>query len=127
MHFLVIDSRFGTPIHVFLERDPRGEDDFPGLAVQAVTLESPVASGEETLWRSGVGSASASAVGRNPWRSDRFREFESDRAVAGAGFVLIEPRYVGPSWWSYLSTFRPEGGKPPKRPRPPLAAPRAER
>ena len=23
MHFLVIDRRFGTPIHVFLELDPR--------------------------------------------------------------------------------------------------------
>ena len=39
MHFLVVDSRFGTPIYVFLGRDPHGQAGYPGLAVQEVTLE----------------------------------------------------------------------------------------
>ena len=41
MFFLIIDSRFGTPIHVFLELDPRLEGDYPGQTVREVTLESP--------------------------------------------------------------------------------------
>jgi len=114
MYFLVIDDRFGTPIYVLLEVDPRGERGFPGLAVREVTLErrpAPV--------RPSVGAGAA--VGRDPARLDRFREFGSSGAVAGAGFILIEPRYVGPSWPSYLTAFRPEGEKPSKRPRHPAA------
>ena len=40
MHFLVIDTRFGTPIFAFLELDPRGAADYPALAVREVVLDS---------------------------------------------------------------------------------------
>ena len=103
MHFLVVDNRFGTPIYVILQSDPRCERDFPQLKVREVTLEEQAGAG--------------AAVGRDPARLDQFREFRSDGAVAGAGFILIEPRYVGPSWLSYLTTFRPEGEKPFKHTR----------
>src|SRR5262245_62165526 len=107
MHFLVVDNRFGTPIYVILESDPRGERGFPALRVREVTLEERV--------------GPRAAVGRDPARLDRFREFRSEGAVAGAGFILIEPRYVGPNWVSYLSAFRPEGEKPHKHWREPVA------
>jgi hypothetical protein len=123
MHFLVIDHRYGTPIHVFLELDPREHDDFPELVVRRVDLDSPVPVGEEVPWRAGLGVSPMGAVGQSPWRADRFQEFGSDRAVAAAGYVLIEPRYVGETWSGYLSAFRPEGGKPVKRPRLPAPAP----
>ena len=123
MHFLVIDNRFGTPIHVFLELDPRAHGGFPGLAVRRVNLDSPLLPGAEVPWRAGLGVAPMGAVGQHPWQADQFREFGSDRAVAAAGFALIEPRYVGSNWSSYLSAFRPEGGKPVKRPRLPVPAP----
>ena len=126
MHFLVIDNRFGAPIHVFLDLDPREHDGFPGLKVREVDLDSPLLPGEEVPWRAGLGAAPMGAVGQNPWRADRFQEFGSDRAVAAAGFALIEPRYVGPSWSAYLSAFRPEGGKPVKR-QPPAPIPRVGR
>jgi hypothetical protein len=114
MHFLVIDHRFGTPIYAFLERDPHGHPDYPGLSVREVTLEPgppPPACGRRC------------AIGRDPARLERFREFPSEGAVARAGFILIEPRYVGPNWEGYCSQFRPEGEKPAKRPsRAPAAA-----
>jgi hypothetical protein len=113
MHFLVVDPRFSTPIYVFLERDPHGQDGYPDLAVQEVTLEA------------GVGSSAGRrpAIGRDPAHLEQFREFGSDGAVARAGFILVEPRYVGPDWEGYCRQFRPEGEKPAKRPgRPPTAS-----
>ena len=115
MHYLVIDRRFPAPIYVFLELDPRDEKDFPGFAVLAVTLEPPAPPGDP---RKAPPSVPGAAVGRDPWRLDRYREFASDRSTAAAGFILIEPRYVGPDWSGYVRTFRPEGEKPHKRPRP---------
>jgi hypothetical protein len=117
MHFLVVDVRFGTPIYVFLERDPHGQDGYPGLAVQEVTLEVGV--GPSTVGR-------RAAIGRDPDHLERFREFASDGAVAHAGFILVEPRYVGPSWEGYCRHFRPEGEKPVKRPGLPPVAVREE-
>lgn len=116
MHFLVIDARFGTPIYVFLDRDPHGQDGYPDLAVQEVTLEA------------GTGEAAGRrvAIGRDPAHLEQFREFGSDGAVARAGFILVEPRYVGPSWEGYSRHFRPEGEKPVKRSRLLPAAARAE-
>jgi hypothetical protein len=128
MHFLVIDTRFGAPVHVFLEHDPRAHPGFPGLTVRAVDLDPPRGPYGEPLGWSGASYSPTSAVGQNPWRTDRFREFGSDRAVAGAGFVLVEPRYVGPSWSEYVNAYRPEGGKPHRRPRlPVLPVTRTER
>jgi hypothetical protein len=124
MHFLVIDRRYGTPIHVFLELDPREQDGFPELTVRQVDLDSPLPAGGEVPWRAGLGVSPMGAVGQSPWRTDRFQEFGSDRAVVAAGYVLIEPRYVGQSWSGYLSAFRPEGGKPVKKPRLPAPIPR---
>lgn len=112
MHFLVVDARFGTPIYVFLERDPHGQDGYPDLAVQEVTLEAGVGS---VVWR-------RVAIGRDPAHLEQFREFASDGAVARAGFILMEPRYVGPNWEGYCRQFRPEGEKPIKRPGHPLTA-----
>jgi len=113
MHFLVVDARYGTPIYVFLESDPDGVAGYPGLAVQEVTLEAatiPPSAGRRA------------AIGRDPNHLERFREFASDWAVVRAGFILIEPRYVGMTWEGYCQHFRPEGDKPTKRPgRPPTA------
>jgi hypothetical protein len=114
MHFLVVDARYGTPIYVFLEFDPDGVAGYPGLAVQEVTLEAasiPPSAGRRT------------AIGRDPNHLEQFREFPSDWAVAKAGFILIEPRYVGATWEGYCQQFRPEGDKPAKRlGRPPTTA-----
>jgi hypothetical protein len=112
MHFLVVDARYGTPIYVFLESAP----DSPGLTVQEVTLETAgaPAAGRRT------------AIGRDPNHLERFREFVSDGAVARAGFILIEPRYVGATWEGYSRQFRPEGDKPIKRPGRPSTADQAE-
>jgi hypothetical protein len=107
-HFLVVDNRYGTPIYVFLELDPTAEPGFPGFGVRAVTLETNES-------ESGVGVPAGVSIGRNPLRLDQFRTFGTDRAVSGAGFILIEPRYVGPSWPSYVLAFRPGGDKPIKR------------
>jgi hypothetical protein len=127
MHFLVIDTRFGASVHVFLEHDPRAHPGFPELSVRAVSLEPPLGPDGEAAGWSGSGFSQTAAVGQNPWHADRFREFGSDRAVAGAGFVLVEPRFVGPSWSEYVSRYRPEGGKTLKRPRlPVLPASRSE-
>lgn len=100
MFFLVIDSRFGTPIHVFLEIDPRLDEDYGGNRVREVTLESLPDRLESPY-----------AVGQDPVRSDRYRKFRSEGAVASAGFILIEPRFVGASWQAYTREFRPQGGK----------------
>ena len=115
MHFLVVDARFGTPIYVFLERDPHGQDGYPDLAVQEITLEV----GADVAGR-------RAAIGRDPAHLERFREFSSDGAVARAGFILVEPRYVGPSWEGYSRHFRPEGDKPVKRSGSAAAADRAK-
>jgi hypothetical protein len=105
MHFLVVDARFGTPIYVLLENDPTGAEGYPGLAVRVVTLELGT-----------PGPSRRRALGRDPSNLDRFREFVSDGAVARAGFILLEPRYVGATWEGYSHHFRPEGEKPAKRP-----------
>jgi hypothetical protein len=114
MHFLVVDSRFSTPIYVILESDPRGEPAFPDLPVREITLECRAGRTEKGMF----GARHFGAVGRDPSHLGSFREFGSDMAVAGAGFILIEPRYIGPSWPSYISAFRPEGDKPDFRSRP---------
>ncbi len=113
LNFLVLDSRFGTMIYVILESDPRADREFPGLAVREILLERRTTTPGVTPQDAGVGAGAA--IGRDPAHLDRFREFGSDRSVAGAGFILIEPRYVGPSWPAYLSAFRPDGDKPLKR------------
>jgi len=107
-HFLIIDNRYGTPIYVFLEADPSGELGFPGFRVRFVTLECPGAPQKQ-------GSPGGIAIGQDPHHLDTFRMFKTDRAVAGAGFILIEPRYVGPNWPAYILAFRPGGEKPGKR------------
>jgi hypothetical protein len=105
--FLIVDNRYGTPIHVFLELDPSTEPAFPGFGIQVVILESPTGP-------VGLGVPAGLAIGRNPHQLNRFRAFRSDRSVADAGFILIEPRYVGPSWPAYVLVFRPSGDKPGK-------------
>jgi hypothetical protein len=129
MHFLVIDDRFRVPVFVFLELDPRRPGADPGLPVRGVTLEPA----DERAGHGAVPGRSAGrpavAIGLDPERPDRYRTFPSDGHVRAAGFALIEPRYVGPTWESYLSVFRPEGerrskvpvprpesGRPPVRP-----------
>jgi hypothetical protein len=105
VHFLMIDKRFGAPIFVFLENEPPPESGGPrGRWVNLEVQDAKVK-------HHGVGFASVSAIGGDPERRDRFAEFVSDGAVRAAGFALIEPRYVGPSWDMYLSVFHPEGGK----------------
>jgi len=104
MHYLVVDSRFGTPIYVFLEADPQGDAHYPGLAVQEITLEVAPGPGNRRT-----------SIGRDPNHLSRFRAFASDGAVARAGFILMEPRFVGVNWEGYSRQFRPEGEKPVKR------------
>ena len=106
MHFLVVDVRFGTPIYVFLESDPKRDSEYPGLTVREVVLEADAPTGSFSR---------RTAIGRDPNHLAVFREFGSDGAVAGAGFILVEPRYVGTTWEGYLRHFRPEGEKPAKR------------
>jgi hypothetical protein len=105
---LIVDHRFGTPIHVFLELDPSIEPSFPGFRVRLVTLECPASS-------PGLGVPAGIAIGQDPHQLDRFQTFATDRAVTRAGFILIEPRYIGPNWPSYVLAFRPGGEKPGKR------------
>jgi hypothetical protein len=105
MHFLVIDSRFNTPIYVFLEMDPRGSANYPELAVREVAIELVPASDQ---------SERRYAIGRNPHQLSLFREFFTDGAAHKAGFILIEPRYIGPTWEAYSREYRPQGGKPNK-------------
>jgi hypothetical protein len=101
MPFLVVDHRFGTPIYVILETDPSGEGGYPGQQVREIVLEERIGPG--------------ATVGRHPQNLEFFREFPTESAVERAGFILIEPRYVGPNWLSYQSSFRPEGVQPIKR------------
>jgi hypothetical protein len=112
VNFLVLDNRFGNVVYVILESDPRTEREFPELAVREIVLECRSTPGAKPQ---DPGVCAGAAIGRDPAHLNRFREFGSDRAVAGAGFILIEPRYVGPSWPAYLSAFRPGGDKPLKR------------
>ena len=107
MRFLVIDGRFGTPIYAFLLSDPRDADEYPGLAVREVSVESIEVA---------AGPTRRLSVGCDPSHPNEFREFRSDGAVARAGFVLVEPLYVGETWQEYESAYRPQGGKCPKRP-----------
>ena len=70
----------------------------------------------------GVDLHARTLLGRDPEHWDRFKEFPSDGHARAAGYLPIEPRYIGPSWESYLGTFRPDGERPPKlppSPRPP--------
>jgi hypothetical protein len=112
VYFLVIDVRFGTPIYVFLALDPREADDYPGLPVREVTLSFPLAAEDGSGPQRSVGRCS---VGQDPNWMNLFREFASDGAVAGAGFILIEPLYVGPTWQAYAREFRPQGGNVGRR------------
>jgi hypothetical protein len=111
-YYLVIDHRFRVPIFVFLEDDPRmsGLEADRRSAVLGVTLELAEAPSSVSV-RGGAGVRSDAAIGRDPQRMDRFREFRSDRHVCAAGFILIEPRYVGPNWETYIGVFHPEGGR----------------
>ena len=111
MHFLVIDNRFGVPIYVFLERDTMAIEGNPSLPGRWVTLEPAIPIELRYKGPPGHGFATQTAIGRDPQKSDRFAEFPCDGDVRAAGFALIEPRYVGPSWETYLSVFHPEGGK----------------
>ena len=111
MHFLLIDDRFRVPIHVFLELDPRASGmDYVGV-VRVVTLDRAAPHSSGTPGRSGESIRTQATIGRDPHEPDRFVEFPSDGHVRAAGFALIEPRYVGPSWETYLNVFRPEGEK----------------
>jgi hypothetical protein len=105
-YFLIIDQRFRVPIFVFVETDPQ-------RPTRAVTIEfAPVGTVPRRCW---VGVRPGSAIGRDPEHWEQFKEFSSDGHVRAAGFLPIEPRYVGPSWESYLGAFRPEGERPTKR------------
>jgi hypothetical protein len=106
MYFLVIDKRFGTPIYAFLESDPRGSKGYPDLAVREVSVEAAEAI---------VGPTKRLSLGCDPRHPDHFREFRSDGALLRAGYVLVEPRYVGETWQEYESAFQPQGGKVQKR------------
>lgn len=111
MHFLVIDDRFRVPIFVFLEFDPR-ESGFDCVGVvRVVTLEFATARSGATPRQSGDSFRAQSTIGRDPNQPDRYVEFPSDGHVRAAGFAVIEPRYVGPSWETYLNVYRPEGEK----------------
>ena len=109
-YFLLVDGRFRVPICVFVEIEPR-------RPARAVTIEPSVAQPGEHRCRSGVGPTTC--LGRHPQQWDRFKEFPTDRHARAAGYLPIEPRYVGPSWESYLAAFRPEGERPAKPARPP--------
>ncbi|HEX4607624.1 MAG TPA: hypothetical protein VH092_05400 [Urbifossiella sp.] len=106
--YLVVDNRFPIPITILLDLDPTAEPGFPGFAVREVTLEPDVQPENQ-------GISARDAIGRDPARLDRFRSFPSERAVARAGFILIEPRYVGPNWPAYILAFKPGGEKPQRR------------
>ena len=110
MHFLVIDNRFGVPIFVFLENDPTTGDGYPNLCGHWVTLE-PAAQSELGFRRTHLRFGGSASIGGDPNQHDRFAEFPSDNDVRAAGFALIEPRYVGPSWETYVGVFHPEGDK----------------
>jgi hypothetical protein len=108
VHFLVIDTRFGVPIYVFLERDPNEVGGRVRFRGRWVTLEDAASGDHDDLSNLTLGTTVA--IGGDPNRADRYAVFESEGAVRAAGFSLIEPRYMGPSWETYLSVFHPEGG-----------------
>jgi len=110
MHFLVIDNRYGVPIYVFLEQEPSREAGRPSPRGRWVILETSTPADPGVKLPKHESGAMAS-IGGDPERLDRFAEFPSDAHVKAAGYSLIEPRYVGPSWETYVSVFRPEGGK----------------
>jgi hypothetical protein len=118
VHYLVIDDRFRVPVFVFLELDPRGPDARWARAVRGVTLELAETGAGGRAPAGGAVFRPQVAIGGDPERPDRFVEFPSDGHVRAAGYALIEPRYVGPTWESYLSVFRPEGERRPKAPAP---------
>ena len=104
-YFLIVDDRFRVPIFVFVELEPT-------RPFRAVTIEfAPVGPGE---YRCGLGIGPGTSLARHAESWDRYREFSTDRHARAAGYVPVEPRYVGPSWESYLGAFRPEGDRPPK-------------
>jgi hypothetical protein len=106
-YFLLVDERFRVPIFVFVELEPR-------RPARPVTIEfAVVEAGAHPCW---VGVRPNTSLGRHPEYWDRFKEFPSDARARAAGYLPIEPRYVGPSWESYLGAFRPEGERPPKLP-----------
>src|SRR5262245_8604708 len=105
-YYLVVDRRFLAPVYVFLAQDPHEEPGFPGLGVREVTL---------ALQPAGQSTPMA-AIGADPAQPGSFREFPSDRHARAAGFTLIEPRYVGPTWAAYLAVFRPDGPARTKTP-----------
>lgn len=109
VHFLVIDHRYTTPIFVFLERDTSDVGNLE-LGGRWVTLE-PANFSETGATRASSLLGSGAAVGGDPNRPDRFAIFTSEGQLRAAGYSLIEPRYMGPSWDTYLSVFHPEGGK----------------
>jgi hypothetical protein len=96
MYFLVVDTRFASPVYVFLEQNPHAEPGFPGLAVRSVELQF---SASEPRWSSG------NVVAQNPRQSDHFRMFRSDGEAAAAGYGVVEPRFVGANWNSYRRVF----------------------
>jgi hypothetical protein len=118
MHFLVIDDRFRVPVFVFLELDPGRSAADPARAARPVTLELAYPGLERPPHAFGPAVRAGGAIGLDPEHPDRFREFPSDGHVRAAGFALIEPRYVGPSWETYVSVFRPEGEGRTKAPPP---------
>jgi hypothetical protein len=125
MHYLVIDDRFRVPVFVFLELDPRRPGADPGLTVRWVSLDLADDQRGRQPHDHGAGVRPNMAIGRDPERLDRFLEFPSEGHVRAAGFTLIEPRYVGPTWETYLSVFRPEGERRSKVPAPrPRTSPR---
>jgi hypothetical protein len=106
-YFLLVDGRFRVPIFVFVELEPRRPS-------RAVTIEfSAVGPGEHRCWG---GIRPTGCLARHPECPERFREFPTDGHARAAGYAPIEPRYVGPSWESYLGAFRPQGERPPKLP-----------
>ncbi len=110
VYFLVIDNRFGVPIYVFLEHDPNSAEGRAKLRGRWVTLEL-TNSPERLADQSQATLGTSAAIGGDPNRPDRYAVFASEGAVRAAGFSLIEPRYMGPTWETYLSVFHPEGGK----------------
>jgi hypothetical protein len=103
MAFLVIDIRFGTPIHVFLTINPSGSDEFPELQVREVELQSLVPGSPSGL--------NGGVIGQHTFHRDDFREFGSEHEVMIAQFHLIEPRYVGSSWSTYVCNYLPAGSR----------------
>ena len=109
MHFLIVDSRFAVPIFVFLETDPN-ESGIHAVRGRWVDLDQSE-SAEIQARKPTAGFGDMAAIGGDPSRSDHFAIFATDGDVRAAGYALIEPRYLGPSWDTYLSVFHPEGGR----------------